>query len=78
MTRIEVYADWQPGYMGERIPTKRKYFTTLDEATPTIDKWRKTACTIVVSKTEIIETYNWGKKKRAKTPKQNGKESDSP
>jgi len=72
MKRIEVYADWQPGYMGDEIPTERKSFATLEEARPTIDKWRKTACTVIVSEVEdpkVMEKYVWGKKKKGeKTP----------
>ena len=62
---IRVYADWQPGYMGEAIPTKQKDFKTMGDAKPTINAWRKTACNVVVSEfTEtIIEKYVWGKKK---------------
>jgi hypothetical protein len=66
MKKIEVYADWQPGYMGERIPTRRKYFFTLEEAKPTIDEWRKTACTVRVSEVEVMKEYTWGKKKKVK------------
>jgi len=62
---IRVRADWQPGYMGERIPVKQEDFKTIEEAKPTIDKWRKTACNVVVSEFQetIIEKYVWGKKK---------------
>lgn len=66
MTRIEVYADWQPGYMGEPAPTKYYYFDTLDEAKEIIDKLRKTACTIIVSEFTVLEEYTWGKKKKVK------------
>ena len=70
MKRIEVYADWQPAYMESPTPTDKKYFATLEEATPTIDKWRKTACTITVSEVEVVETYIWGKKKTARKSRQ--------
>jgi hypothetical protein len=66
MKRIEVYADWQPGYMGEETPTDRAYFNTLKKARPTIDRWRKTACTVIVSEVEVLEEYTWGKKEEAK------------
>jgi hypothetical protein len=64
VTQIEIYANWQPGYMGERIPTKQYHFDTLDEARETIDKLRKTACTIIVSEFTVLEEYTWGKKKK--------------
>ena len=65
---IRVYADWQPGYMGDAIPVKRKDFKTMEEAEPTIKEWRKTACTVRVSEFEetVIATYIWGKKKKVK------------
>jgi hypothetical protein len=66
MARIEVYADWQPGYMGEPAPIKRQYFDTLDEARETIDKLRETACTVRVSEFTVLEEYTWGKRKRKK------------
>ena len=68
MKQIVVYADWQPGYMGEGIPTEKEYFNTLEEARPTINKWRKSACTVVVSEVEVevMEKYVWGKKKKVK------------
>lgn len=61
---IRVYADWQPGYMGDIIPVNQEDFKTIEEATPTIKKWRKTACTVKVLEVEekIIATYVWGKK----------------
>lgn len=64
---IRVCADWQPGYMGEEIPTKQKDFDTLGEAEPIIILWRKTACNVVVSefKEKIIATYTWGKLQKA-------------
>jgi len=66
---IRVYADWQPGYMGDNIPIKQKDFDTMAEAEPTIILWRKTACTVVVSEFEekIIATYTWGKSKRVRS-----------
>jgi len=67
MTRIEVYADWQPGYMGESVRREYYYFDTLDdEAREKIDKLRKTACTIRVSEFTVLEEYTWGKKKKVK------------
>jgi hypothetical protein len=62
---IRVKATWQPGYMGERIPRKQIDFKTLIEAEPTIDKWNKTACEVVVSEFSeiIIEKYVWGNQK---------------
>jgi hypothetical protein len=61
---IRVYADWQPGYMGERIPVEQEDFDTMDEAKPTIKKWRETACNVIVSEFEEkrIAKYVWGKK----------------
>lgn len=61
---IRVYADWQPGYMGEKIPTKTHVFKTMKDAEPTIKKWRETACTVIVSEFEEkkIVKYVWGKK----------------
>lgn len=61
---IRVTADWQPGYMGESIPTKSKDFDTIEKATPTIVSWRKTACNVVVLEVDekIIAKYVWGKK----------------
>jgi len=61
---IRVYADWQPGYMGDPIPTKIKDFNTMDDAKPTINNWRETACTVIVSEFEEtqIAKYVWGKK----------------
>jgi hypothetical protein len=68
---IRVYADWQPGYMGERIPVKQEDFKTIEEATPTIKKWKETACTVRVMKVEeeIIAKYVWGKIKKEKKKK---------
>jgi hypothetical protein len=66
MSKIEVYADWQPGYMGERVPTEIHVFDTLEKARPTIDKLRLTACTVVVSEFIVLEEYTWGKKKKVK------------
>jgi hypothetical protein len=65
---IRVYADWQPGYMGEKAPTKTLNFKTPEDAQPTIDKWKKTACTVVVSEFEeiVIAKYVWGKKVKSK------------
>jgi hypothetical protein len=65
---IRVYADWQPGYMGERIPVEQEDFKTLEDAEKTIEKWRETACTVIVSEFEekIIAKYIWGKKKKVK------------
>lgn len=61
---IRVYADWQPGYMGEKVPTKTETFKTLEEAEPTIKKWRETACRVIIFEVEekVIATYVWGKK----------------
>jgi hypothetical protein len=61
---IGVYADWQPCYMGEKIPTKQFDFKTMEAAEPTIKKWRETACTVIVSefKEKMIVKYVWGKK----------------
>jgi len=61
---IRIYADWQPGYMGEKVPTKTFIFKTIEDAQPTIDEWRKTACNVIVSEFEekIIIKYAWGKK----------------
>ena len=66
MKQIVVYADWQPGYMGERIPTEKEYFDTLEEARPMINKLRKTAHTVIVSEVEVevMEKYILGKKKK--------------
>jgi hypothetical protein len=66
MTKIRVYADWQPGYMGEKIQTATIDFNTIDDAKQTIDSWRKTACTVIVSEYNetILEEYIWGKRKR--------------
>lgn len=63
---IRVYADWQPGYMGEKAPTKTFNFKTLGDAQPTIDKWKNTARPVVVSEFEekIIAKYVWGKKQK--------------
>jgi hypothetical protein len=63
---IRVYADWQPGYMGQSIPTKQKDFDTIDKAEPTIKLWRKTACTVIVSEFEekVIAKYVWGKRQK--------------
>lgn len=61
---IRVYADWQPGYMGDKISTKTRNFKTMGDAEPTIEKWRESACTVIVSEfeeREIVE-YVWGKK----------------
>jgi hypothetical protein len=66
MSKIEVYADWQPGYMGEQAPTKTYTFDTLEEARPTIDKLCLTACTVIVSEFTILEEYTWGKKSKVK------------
>ena len=61
---IHVYADWQPGYMGDSIPVMQADFKDMEEAKLTIKKWRKTACTVIVSEIEerVIATYIWGKK----------------
>lgn len=61
---IRVYADWQPGYMGEKAPTKQKDFETFEDAYPTITEWKKTACNVRISEfTEVvIAEYVWGKK----------------
>ena len=64
---IRVYADWQPGYMGEEVPIKQQDFPTIEDAKPTIKAWRKTACTVIVSEygEKRIAKYIWGKKKRS-------------
>ena len=61
---IRVYADWQPGYMGDEIPTKQFDFKTMEAAEPTIKKWRESACTVIVSDFEekVLAKYVWGKK----------------
>ena len=61
---ILVYAEWQPGYMGEKAPTKIFDFKTMEDAEPTIKKWRESACTVIVSEFEekVISKYVWGKK----------------
>ena len=61
---IRVYADWQPGYMGERARIEQEDFKTMIEAELTINKWRKTAHTIKVSVVEetLIAKYVLGKK----------------
>jgi hypothetical protein len=61
---IRVYADWQPGYMGDEIPEKTKNFKTMDDAELTIKQWKETACTVIVSEFEetIIAKYIWGKR----------------
>ena len=61
---IRVHADWQPGYMGEPIHTETFDFKTMKDAEPTIEEWRKTACTVIVSEFEekLIAKYVWGKK----------------
>jgi hypothetical protein len=50
--------------MGEKIPTKTFTFKTMEDAEPTIKKWRETACTVVVSEFEekVFSKYVWGKK----------------
>jgi len=50
--------------MGDPIPTKIKDFNTMDDAKPTINNWRETACTVIVSEFEEtqIAKYVWGKK----------------
>jgi len=65
---IRVIADWQPGYMGQHIPIKSKDFKTIEEATPTIDLWIKTACNVSVLEVQekVIAEYLWGKRKRTK------------
>ena len=65
---IRVRADWQPGYMGERIPVKQEDFNTLNDAKPTINEWRETACGVVVLEVEekVIAKYVWGKKQKVK------------
>jgi len=65
---VRVYADWQPGYMGERAPTKQEDFKTMGEAKPTIQKWRLTACTVKVFEVEerVVATYIWGRKQEHK------------
>lgn len=70
--KIEVYADWQPAYMGDQIPMERYYFDTLLEARPKINELRKTACGIRVSEMVVIEEYVWGKKKKTKQNEQEG------
>lgn len=61
---IRVYADWQPGAMGEKAPTKTHDFKTIEEAEPTIKKWKETACTVIVSEFEEkkIAKYVWGRR----------------
>ena len=61
---IRVYADWQPGYMGEKAQTKTFDFKTMEAAEPTIKMWRETACTVIVSEFEetVLAKYVWGKK----------------
>lgn len=63
-TMIRVYAHWQPGSMGDAIPREIKDFKTMEEAKPTIKRWRKTACGVTVSEFEetVIAKYVWGKK----------------
>jgi hypothetical protein len=59
---IRVYADW---YMEETIPTtKQKDFKTIEEAYPTIKKWKETACTVKVLEVDekVIARYVLGKK----------------
>ncbi len=65
---IRVYAERQPGYMGDKIPTKTFVFKTLEDAQPTIKKWRETACTVIVSEFEekMVTKYIWGKKVKIK------------
>jgi len=50
--------------MGEKIPTKTHIFKTMEDAEPTIKKWRESACTVIVSEFEEkkIVKYIWGKK----------------
>ena len=61
---IRVYADWQPAYMDSPPEIEQKDFKTLEEAEPTIEEWRKTACTVIVYEFEEkrIVKYIWGKK----------------
>jgi hypothetical protein len=66
VNKIEVYADWQPGYMGEPAPTERYYFKTLEDARTTIGKLRETACTVRVKEFVLLEEYIWGKKRKLK------------
>ena len=63
---IRVYADWQPGYMGDPIQKQQMDFKTYEDAYPTITEWKKTACTVRVSEftEKVVAEYVWGKRKK--------------
>jgi hypothetical protein len=62
---IRIRADWQPAYMDSNPEMQQIDFETIDDAIQTINKWKKTACTVKVFEVEekLIVTYVWGKEK---------------